>query len=49
MANRVPCSSAAAGPGGKITNVALNDVDVAAKRLQILKEAIPNMTRVALR
>jgi ABC-type uncharacterized transport system substrate-binding protein len=30
-----------ARPGGNITGVALNNVDVAAKRLQILKEAVP--------
>ncbi len=35
-------------PGGNITGVSLNNVDVAAKRLQILKEAVPNATRVGL-
>lgn len=35
-------------PGGNITGVALNNLEVAAKRLQILKEAVPNTTRVAL-
>ena len=35
-------------PGGNITSISLNNVDVAAKRLQILKEAVPNATRVGL-
>jgi putative ABC transport system substrate-binding protein len=35
-------------PGSNITGVALNNLDVAAKRLQILKEAVPNTTRVGL-
>ena len=35
-------------PGGNITGVALNNLDVAAKRLQILKEAVPHATRVGL-
>jgi putative tryptophan/tyrosine transport system substrate-binding protein len=35
-------------PGGNITGISLNNVDVAAKRLQILKEAVPNATRVGL-
>jgi putative ABC transport system substrate-binding protein len=35
-------------PGGNITGVALNNLDVAAKRLEILKEAVPNTTRVGL-
>jgi len=35
-------------PGGNITGVALNNLDVAAKRLQILKEAVPNTTRIGL-
>jgi putative tryptophan/tyrosine transport system substrate-binding protein len=37
-----------ARPGGNITGVALNNVDVAAKRLQILKEAVPRTTRVGM-
>jgi putative ABC transport system substrate-binding protein len=37
-----------ARPGGNITGVALNNVDVAAKRLQLLKEAVPKMKRVAM-
>jgi putative tryptophan/tyrosine transport system substrate-binding protein len=35
-------------PGGNITGVALNNLDVAGKRLQILKEAVPDATRVGL-
>ena len=35
-------------PGGNITGVALNNLDVAAKRLQLLKEAVPHATRVGL-
>jgi len=37
-----------ARPGGNITGVALNNLDVAAKRLQVLKEAVPTATRVGL-
>ena len=37
-----------ARPGGNITGVSLNNLDVAAKRLQILKEAVPKTTRVAM-
>ena len=37
-----------ARPGGNITGVALNNLDVAAKRLQLLKEAVPKMKRVAM-
>lgn len=37
-----------ARPGGNITGVALNNLDVAAKRLQILKEAVPSTTWVGL-
>jgi putative ABC transport system substrate-binding protein len=37
-----------ARPGGNITGVALNNLDVAAKRLQVLKEAVPKMTRVGV-
>ena len=35
-------------PGGNITGIALNNLDVAAKRLQILKEAVPKATRIGL-
>jgi ABC-type uncharacterized transport system substrate-binding protein len=35
-------------PGGNITGVALNNLGVAAKRLEILTEAVPNTTRVGL-
>jgi len=37
-----------ARPGGNITGVALNNLDVSAKRLQLLKEAVPKMKRVAM-
>src|SRR6266571_1334910 len=37
-----------ARPGGNITGVALNNLDVAAKRLQLLMEAVPKMKRVAM-
>ncbi len=37
-----------ARPGGNITRVALNNLDVAAKRLQLLKDAVPKMKRVAM-
>jgi len=37
-----------ARPGGNITGVALNNLDVAAKRLQILKEVVPKMVRVGM-
>jgi putative ABC transport system substrate-binding protein len=37
-----------ARPGGNITGVALNNVEVAAKRLQLLQEAVPKMKRVAM-
>ena len=37
-----------ARPGGNITGVSLNNLDVAAKRLQILKEAVPKITRVGM-
>jgi putative ABC transport system substrate-binding protein len=35
-------------PGGNITGVALNNVEVAAKRLQLLAEAVPGLSRVAV-
>ena len=35
-------------PGGNITGLALNNVEVAGKRLQLLKEAAPKLTRVAV-
>ena len=37
-----------ARPGGNITGVALNNLEVAAKRLQILREAVPKMARVGM-
>ena len=36
-----------ARPGGNITGVYLRQVESAAKRLELLKEALPNVTRVA--
>jgi putative ABC transport system substrate-binding protein len=35
-------------PGGNITGVAINASDMAAKRVQILKELVPKMKRVAM-
>ena len=35
-------------PGGNITGLALNNVEVAAKRLQLLAEAVPRLSRVAV-
>ena len=35
-------------PGGNITGLALDNVEVAGKRLQLLKEAVPNLARVAV-
>jgi hypothetical protein len=37
-----------ARPDGNITGVALNNLDVVAKRLQLLREAVPKMKRVAM-
>jgi putative ABC transport system substrate-binding protein len=37
-----------ARPDGNITGVALNNLDVVTKRLQLLKEAVPKMKRVAM-
>jgi len=37
-----------ARPGGNITGVTLQNTDVAGKRLQLLKEAVPNLSRVAV-
>ena len=37
-----------ARPGGNLTGIALNNVDVAAKRLQLVKAAVPGMKRVAM-
>jgi putative ABC transport system substrate-binding protein len=35
-------------PGGNITGLALDNVDLAEKRLQLLKEAVPRLARVAV-
>jgi ABC-type uncharacterized transport system substrate-binding protein len=37
-----------ARPGGNITGLSMQAPDLAAKRLQLLKEAVPNISRVAL-
>ena len=37
-----------ARPGGNLTGVELRDVDLAGKRLELLKEAVPTITRVAV-
>src|SRR6266571_1012269 len=46
--SRPDSSPVFARPGGNITGVALNNLEVAAKRLQLLKEAVPKMKRVAM-
>src|ERR1043166_6773482 len=37
-----------AHPGGNITGLAINAAEIAAKRVQLLKEAVPNLSRVAV-
>jgi len=37
-----------AQPGGNITGLTFNEVDTSAKRLQLLKEAVPSATRLAV-
>jgi ABC-type uncharacterized transport system substrate-binding protein len=37
-----------ARPGGNITGLSIQTVDTAGKRLQLLKEAVPNLSRVAV-
>ena len=37
-----------ARPGGNITGVAINAAEISAKRVQLLKEAVPKLTRVAV-
>ena len=37
-----------ARPGGNITGLSIQSPDLTAKRLQLLKEAVPNVSRVAL-
>jgi len=37
-----------ARPGGSITGVVLNQLELAAKRLELLKQALPRVTRVAV-
>jgi putative ABC transport system substrate-binding protein len=37
-----------ARPGGNITGFELGDIDAAGKRLELLKEAVPSITRVAV-
>jgi len=40
--------SSLAQPGGNITGLTFNEVDTSAKRLQLLKEAVPSATRLAV-
>src|SRR2546430_15477643 len=40
--------SSLAQPGGDITGLTFNEVDTSAKRLQLLKEAVPSATRLAV-
>lgn len=37
-----------ARPGGNVTGLAVNATEISAKRLQFLKEAVPNLSRVAV-
>lgn len=37
-----------ARPGGNITGVSLQDADLAIKRLDLLREAVPNLERIAI-
>ena len=37
-----------ARPGGNVTGLSINGVEIAAKRVQLLKEAVPKLTRVAV-
>lgn len=37
-----------ARPGGNVTGLAINATEISAKRVQLLKEAVPNLTRVAV-
>jgi len=37
-----------ARPGGNVTGLSLMAIDLSAKRLELLKEAVPNLSRVAL-
>jgi putative tryptophan/tyrosine transport system substrate-binding protein len=37
-----------ARPGGNVTGLAINAAEIAAKRLQLLQEAVPGLSRVAL-
>jgi putative tryptophan/tyrosine transport system substrate-binding protein len=41
-------SSSLARPGGNVTGFELGDLELAGKRLQLLKEAVPRITRVAV-
>ncbi len=36
-----------AKPGGNVTGVVLRQIELTGKRMQFLKEALPNVTRVA--
>lgn len=37
-----------ARPGGNVTGLAINAAEISAKRVQLLKEAVPNLSRVAV-
>jgi putative ABC transport system substrate-binding protein len=37
-----------ARPGGNVTGLAINAAEIAAKRLQLLQEAVPGLSRVAI-
>lgn len=37
-----------ARPGGNVTGLAINATEISAKRVQLLKEAVPNLSRVAV-
>ena len=37
-----------ARPGGNITGLSINAAEISAKRVQLLKEAVPKLTRVAV-
>jgi len=44
----VGMAASLARPGGNVTGLAINATEISAKRVQFLKEAIPNLSRVAV-
>ena len=40
--------SSPARPGGNVTGLSFNEVDTSAKRVELLKEAVPSVTRIAV-